>query len=98
MIDAFHVKYLRPATDSPYPKPNITQVLPVSSEGEEEEWELESILDQRERYGKTQYLVKYKGYNLLRDCDWRPESELAELAPELLAEFKDERQKSTSKP
>ena len=26
------------------------------------------------------------------------ESELAELAPELLAEFKDERQKSTSKP
>ena len=47
--------------DSPYPYPNSTQVLPVSGEGEEEEWELESILDQRERYGKTQYLVKYKG-------------------------------------
>ena len=46
---------------------------------------------------QTQYLVKYKGYKLLKDCEWRPESELKETAPELLAEFTEELKKSNSK-
>ena len=47
VIDVFHVKYLRPATDSPYPTPGTLKVLPVSGEGEEAEWELESCYDHR---------------------------------------------------
>ena len=27
-----------------------------------EEYEVEAVLDQRERWGKTQYLVKWTGY------------------------------------
>lgn len=29
---------------------------------DEKEWEVESILDYRERYGRGQFLVKWKGY------------------------------------
>ena len=64
---------------------------------EEAEWELESILDKRTHRGETQYLVKYKGYKLLKDCEWRPETELTKTAPELLAEFTEELKKSNSK-
>ena len=67
VIDVFHVKYLRPATTSPYPTPDTLKVLPVTGEDDEAEWELESILDKRTHRGKTQYLVKYKGYKLLKD-------------------------------
>ena len=50
-------------------------------EGEDAEWELQAILEQRINRRKNQYLVKYKGYKLLRDCEWRPEEEeLQELA------------------
>ena len=97
VIDVFHVKYLRPATDSPYPTPGTLKVLPVSGDGAEAEWELESILDKRTHRGKTQYLVKYKGYKLLKDCEWRPETELKKTAPELLTEFTEELKKSNSK-
>ena len=97
VIDVFHVKYLRPATDSPYPTPGTLKVLPVSGEGDEAEWELESLLDKRTHRGKTQYLVKYKGYKLLKDCEWRPETELTKTAPALLAEFTEELKKSNSK-
>ena len=97
VIDVFHVKYLRPATDSPYPTPGILKVLPVTGEGDKAEWELESILDKRTHRGKTQFLVKYKGYKLLKDCEWRPETELNKTAPELLTEFTTELKKSNSK-
>ena len=66
--------------------------------GEEAEWELDAILDKRVIRKKNQYLVKYKGYKLLRDCEWRPEAELQELAPELLAEFNEEVKKASDKP
>ena len=97
-INTFHVKYLRPVTSTPYPTPGALKVLPVSGEGEEAEWELDAILDKRVIRKKNQYLVKYKGYKLLRDCEWRPETELQELAPELLAEFNDEINKPSAKP
>ena len=76
----------------------FTWLTTAKVEGEEAEWELEAILDSRIDRRKKQYLVKYKGYKLLRDCEWRPESELQELAPELLAEFSDEIKKTSSKP
>ena len=85
-------------TSTPYPTPGVLKVLPVSDEGEDAEWELQAILEQRINRRKNQYLVKYKGYKLLRDCEWRPETELQELAPELLAEFNDEINKPSAKP
>jgi len=97
-INTFHVKYLRPVTSTPYPTPGALKVLPVSGENEEAEWELDAVLDTRVIRKKNQYLVRYKGYKLLRDCEWRPESELQELAPELLAEFTDEINKPSAKP
>jgi len=42
---------------------------------EEEEFEVEEILDVRKHYGKTQYLIKWKGYPL-SDASWEPESNL----------------------
>ena len=44
------------------------------------EYELEQILDKRIRYGKTQYLIKWKGYP-----SWEPEEYLN--CPELKEEF-----------
>ena len=52
------------------------------------------VAGKRTHRGKTQYLVKYKGYKLLKDCEWRPETELKKTAPELLAEFTTELKKS----
>ena len=87
-IDVFHVKYLKAASCGPYPNPVKLLPAPVNEEEEEEpEWELERILDRRSRARKFQYLVQYKGYTLLSDCEWRPEAELRELAPDLLEEF-----------
>jgi hypothetical protein len=88
IIDVFHVKYLKAASSGPYPNPVKLLPAPVNEEEEEEpEWELERILDRRSRARKMQYLVQYKGYTLLSDCEWRPEAELRELAPDLLEEF-----------
>ena len=39
VIDVFHVKHLRLATDSPYPKLGTLKVLPVIGEGDEAKWE-----------------------------------------------------------
>jgi len=50
----------------------------------EEEYEVEQILDKRTRYGKTQYLIKWKGYPL-SEASWKPEEYLN--CPELLKEF-----------
>ena len=62
-------------------------VLDNADEDEEPEWELERILDRRSRRSKYQFLVQYKGYPLLDDCQWRPQAELEELAPQMLKEF-----------
>jgi len=50
----------------------------------EEEYEVEEILDKRTRYGKIQYLIKWKGYPL-SEASWEPEENLNCL--ELLKEF-----------
>ena len=51
---------------------------------DEEEYEVEQILDKRKHYGKTQYLIKWKGYPL-SEASWEPEENLN--CPELLEEF-----------
>ena len=50
----------------------------------EEEYEVEKILDKRKHYGKTQYLIKWKGYPL-SEASWEPEENLN--CPKLLKEF-----------
>jgi len=50
----------------------------------EEEFEVEEILDVRKYYGKIQYLIKWKGYQL-SDASWEPESNLN--CPELIKKF-----------
>ena len=62
--------------------------------GDNEEWELEKIIDQRTRRIKTEHLVQFKGFPLYRDMQWRPEAELTELAPKLLKDFQTEFKKS----
>jgi len=49
-----------------------------------EEYEVEEILDKRSHYGKTQYLIKWKGYSL-DEASWEPEENLN--CPDILEEF-----------
>ena len=46
-----------------------------------------SILDRKRCRGKFEYLVQYKVYPLLKDCQWRPHDELSVTAPIILEEF-----------
>ena len=86
-IDVFHVKYLRPTIDGPY-RPSVTlQPLPVTEDDDEPEYEIDRILDRKRCRGKFEYLVQYKGYPLLKDCQWRPHDELSVTAPIILEEF-----------
>lgn len=48
--------------------------MEVNDDGTEE-YEAESILDERVRRGKTEYLVKWAGYDI-NDATWEPESHL----------------------
>ncbi|PRP84164.1 retrotransposable element protein, partial [Planoprotostelium fungivorum] len=52
----------------------------------EQEYEVETILDVRKRYGKTQYLVSWKGYGPEENL-WLPEDNLSN-SPDLVADFK----------
>ena len=40
--------------------------------------------DRKRCRGKFEYLVQYKGYPLLKDCQWRPHDELSVTAPIIL--------------
>ena len=75
VITTFHVRYLKAAPEGPYPDPCALQVLPVHEENGEPEWELKEIKDVKTLRNKRHFLVEYVGYPLLKDMQWRPESE-----------------------
>ena len=51
----------------------------------QEEWEVEKILDLRQRHGKNEYLIRWKGYTQ-GDNTWEPEDNL-QNAGEKLQEY-----------
>jgi len=68
----FHVSLLEP-----YYR-NASTVAPEDMilVGEDEEWEVEDILDDKPRYGKPWYLVRWKGFPPCEDS-WIPKAYLA---------------------
>ena len=84
----FHVNLLKPwmANDnSEFPDRHQDPPSAIII-NDEEEFEVEAIIKKRTKHGKTQYLVKWKGYRE-EDCTWEPEEHL-QNAPELITEFK----------
>ena len=43
-----------------------------SNSGEEEEYEVETILEKRLKKGKAEYLIKWKGFDNEDDNTWEP--------------------------
>ena len=85
----FHASQLchyRDNDDLLYPSRALERPPAVQGEGEEQEWELESIIDRRRRGRGWQYRVQFRGWGA-EDEQWRSRRELLTLAPEMLAEF-----------
>ena len=84
----FHVSLLRPAAlgfpDQQQPRPPPVE---LATEEEDASYEVEEILDVRVRRGRSQYLVRWTGYN---DPTWESEENL-DNCEELLREFRDSR-------
>ncbi|PRP76471.1 retrotransposable element protein [Planoprotostelium fungivorum] len=77
-IILLHIEFTPVHQDLPTPPPVIID--------SEQEYEVEAILDVQKRYGKTQYLVSWKGYGPEENL-WLPEDNLSN-SPDLVADFK----------
>ena len=84
--DVFHVDLLTPYRETEFHGPNYTRP-PPDLVGEEEQYEVEQVLDERNygRWKKKQYLVKWKGYPH-SDNQWLDAKDMNN-AQELIAEF-----------
>lgn len=84
----FHVSLLEKYHENPpeFPQREFPRPPPILTDNDlPPEFEVESVLDKREHRGKTQYLIKWKGYPL-RESTWEQETNL-QNAQEALAEF-----------
>ena len=59
----FHVSRLKPCPDKPFPQQPRPHEPPPEIVNGEEEYLVEEILNQRKHHGRTQYLVKWTGYD-----------------------------------
>ena len=86
--DVFHVDLLTPYRETEFHGPNYARP-PPDLIGEEEQYEVEQVLDERNyrRWKKKQYLVKWKGYPD-SDNQWLDAKDM-ENTQELIAEFHD---------
>ena len=84
--NVFHIDLLTPYRETEFHGPNYNRP-PPDLVGEEEQYEVEQVLDERNygRWKKKQYLVKWKGYPDL-DNQWLDAKDM-ENAQELIAEF-----------
>jgi len=80
----FHASKLTQYSESTIHGQKATPPPPTLIQGQEE-WEVEKILDSRQRQGKNEYLVKWKGYTQ-GDNTWEPEDNL-QNAGEKLQEY-----------
>jgi hypothetical protein len=79
----FHV-FLR----EPYQESNIpsrTQPPPCIEIGNHEEYEVEELLDSRQRQGRLEYLIHWHGYDINKRT-WEPSTNLANV-PQKVLEF-----------
>ena len=94
--DVFHIDLLTPYRETEFHHANYNR-LPPDLMGEEEQYEVEQVLDER-IYGhwkKKQYLVKWKGYPD-SDNQWLDAKDM-ENAQELIAEFHSSNPKLSSR-
>ena len=83
--DVFHASLLTPVRENDTHGPNFALPPPDLVEGEEE-YEVEAITGHRTRYGRKQFLVKWKGYPTSENS-WEPERNL-DHAQKLLKAFR----------
>jgi hypothetical protein len=86
--NVFHATLLSGYTENDVHGPNPEPPPPDLIDGEEE-YEVEGILNHRSRNGKTQYYVKWKGYDH-EENSWETEAQLAPHAQEILEEYQKE--------
>ena len=72
--DVFHVDRLKPATECPQGLgKSRSRSLPDTID---RTYTVDCILAERRRYGKVEYLIKWKGYSELHDSTWEPKENL----------------------
>ena len=89
MPTTINVEYVRPykrhatsATESIHPSPPA----PTRADGGQLEWEVEAIVDYRDRRGRKEYRVKWKGHPT---PTWQPVRDV-EGCPQLIQEYWDQ--------
>ncbi|KAF7311150.1 Chromo domain-containing protein [Mycena chlorophos] len=82
MYPVFHTAEISPWNENDntlFPGRELTRPGPVVTLDGQEEFYVEEIIDKRERYGNTEYRVRWRGYGRESD-DWLDESELVDSA------------------
>ena len=80
----FHVSLLEPYKESNIPR-RAQQPPPCVEIENHAEYEVEKVLDSRRRWGKLEYLIHWRGYDI-NERTWEPVENLAN-APQKVQEF-----------